>query len=84
MIVAHVTDSHIIKPEDQYSKIAKSRIENLEKFVSNILELKIKPDAVSRQKKVTLLKLRRITLLRNEFQIIPICPFIMPIVRTIF
>ena len=46
MIVAHVTDSHIIKPEVQYSKIAKSRIENLEKFVSNILELKIKPDAI--------------------------------------
>ena len=40
MIVAHVTDSHIIKPEIQYSKIAKSRIENLENVMQPGMQVK--------------------------------------------
>ena len=46
MILVQISDTHIIDPLNKHSKVAETRIKNLENCVSNILELKTQPHAL--------------------------------------
>ena len=46
MIIAQISDTHIISPSHKFSEVAASRIKHLENCVSNILNLKTQPNAI--------------------------------------